>query len=241
MALKVRLQGIMVALATPLQNDETVDDAVAAAALLRARPDVDPARVFVLGHSLGGYLAPRIGRRDPKLAGLIIAAGNTRPLEDLIIEQTAYLGSLQKIPGLEKQLEEFKRIAQQIKDVKPGDNLPRIMGVPASYWLDLKGYRPAAEARALKMRLLVLQGERDYQVTMADFAGWKEALKDSATLKSYPSLNHQFMEGEGKSTPAEYSKPGHVAQIVIDDISGWMAGVARAQGPAHGPRVEPVR
>ncbi len=215
-------------------DHETVDDAVAAAALLRARPDADPERIFVLGHSLGGYLAPRIGRRDPKLAGLIIMAGNTRPLEDLILEQTAYLGSLQKDPSLDKQLEEFKRIAQQIKDVKPGKDLPPVMGAPVSYWLDLKGYRPADEARGLKMRLLVLQGERDYQVTMADFAGWKEALKDSATLKSYPSLNHLFMEGEGKSTPAEYSKPGHVSAIVIDDISGWMAGVARA----HGPRLE---
>jgi hypothetical protein len=75
----------------------------------------------------------------------------------------------------------------------------------------------------------VLQGERDYQVTMADFAGWKEALKDrpNATLRSYPALNHLFMAGEGRSTPQEYMQPGqHVAAEVIEDIARWIGSGA---------------
>src|SRR6201999_1634611 len=44
-------------------QDETVDDAVKAVALLRQQPEIDPARVFVLGHSLGGYASPRIAAR----------------------------------------------------------------------------------------------------------------------------------------------------------------------------------
>jgi dienelactone hydrolase len=203
-------------------DDETVNDAVAAAAFLRGRAEVDARRVFVLGHSLGGYAAPRIGKRDPKLAGLIILAGNTRPLEDLFVEQTAYIASLQKTPGVEKQLEEVKQVAARIKIVKPGEPSQPVLGAPASYWLDLQTYRPAEVARGLKMPILVLQGERDYQVTMADFAGWKAALSATATLKSYPALNHLFIEGEGKGTPAEYNKPGHVAAEVIEDIAAWI-------------------
>lgn len=201
-------------------KEETVDDALAAAALLRTRPEVDAARVFVLGHSLGGYLAPRIGRRDPKLAGVIIMAGNTRPLEELIVEQTAYISSLQKNPAAQKQIDEIQQTAEQIRNVKAGDT---IMGVSAAYWLDLKGYRPAEEARNLTMPLLVLQGGRDYQVTMADFAGWKRALEGKATLKSYPALNHLFVEGEGKSRPDEYGKPAHVSELLIDDVAKWIA------------------
>ena len=75
--------------------------------------------------------------------------------------------------------EEMQRTVEQIRNVKPGET---IMGAPAAYWLDLKGYRPAEEARNLPMPLLVLQGERDYQVTMEDFAGWKRALEGKATL-----------------------------------------------------------
>ena len=41
-------------------------------------------------------------------------------------------------------------------------------------------------------------------------------------FKSYPKLNHFFIEGEGKSTPSEYDKVGHVAEYVIEDIAGWI-------------------
>jgi hypothetical protein len=91
----------------------------------------------------------------------------------------------------------------------------------------LRDYDPASEARNLAQRILVLQGERDYQVTMTDFGGWKKALDGSsfATLKSYPALNHLFVSGEGKSKPAEYMQPGrHMDAQVIDDIAKWIAG-----------------
>jgi uncharacterized protein len=100
-----------------------------------------------------------------------------------------------------------------------------VVGAPASYWLDLRDYKPAELARDLSMPLLILHGERDYQVTMADFAGWREALKDvkTATLRSFPNLNHLFAPGEGKSTPGEYMKPGqHVAPEVIEAMAEWI-------------------
>jgi fermentation-respiration switch protein FrsA (DUF1100 family) len=71
---------------------------------------------------------------------------------------------------------------------------------------------------------LILQGERDYQVTMGDFQRWKAALpsKQNVAFKSYPKLNHLFVEGNGKSAPAEYDVPGHVAEDVINDIANWI-------------------
>jgi hypothetical protein len=70
----------------------------------------------------------------------------------------------------------------------------------------------------------VLQGERDYQVTMNEFAKWKAALggKPNVTLHTYPALNHLFIAGEGKSLPAEYESPGHVAEDVVRDIADWI-------------------
>jgi hypothetical protein len=200
-------------------QEEVVDDAVKAVALLRSLAEVNGSRVFVIGHSLGAYVAPRIAEQDGKLAGIVLMAGNVRPLEDLLVEQVEYMG----IKG--DQLDRAKALQVKVKKLDPGDeDSPALGGLPVSYWVDLKDYDPAAAARKLAIPLLILQGERDYQVTMTDFALWKTAVGSAkgVVMKSYPSLNHLFVAGEGKSLPAEYSKPGHVAPAVIDDIAKFV-------------------
>ena len=74
--------------------------------------------------------------------------------------------------------------------------------------------------------MLILQGERDYQVTMEDFELWKEGLrgKEHVTFKSYPALNHLFIAGEGESLPQEYELPKNVEVHVILDIADWVNG-----------------
>ncbi len=207
-------------------EEETVDDALAAANLLRSRAEIDPARVFLLGHSLGGYLLPRIAKRDAKLAGLVVLAGSARPLEDLIVEQSIYLASLRgNSTEAQEQVEKVKADAQRVKELKAGGTGGMLFATPPSYWLDLQGYDPALEARSLKPPILIMQGERDYQVTMTDFALWQKALsgRTDVRLRSFPALNHLFQTGEGKSTPAEYlTKPGHVAPEVIEEIASWI-------------------
>ena len=202
-------------------NEETVDDAVRAAALLREQKEIDPKRVYVLGHSLGGYVAPRIADEDGKLAGVILLAANARPLEDLVLEQAEYIG----VPP--KDLEGVRTAVKRVKALEPGDaDAPPLLGMPAAYLLDLKGYDPVALAKKDSVPLLVLQGERDFQSTMKDFGLWKAGLAGArnVTFQSYPNLNHFFVAGEGKSTEAEYKKPGHVAPEVIETIAKWVGG-----------------
>src|ERR1019366_4860074 len=212
---RARLAGI----ANFTVQQEAVDDAVRAIALVRAQAEVNGARVFVIGHSLGAYVAPRIAEQDGKLAGIVLMAGNVRPIEDLLVEQMNYMG----ITG--KQLDNAKAFQGKVKKLEPGDeDSPALGGVPVAYWVDLKGYDPATAAKKLGIPMLILQGERDYQVTMADFAMWKTAVGSAkgVAMMSYPALNHLFVAGEGKSLPAEYAKPGHVAPAVIDDIAKFV-------------------
>jgi dienelactone hydrolase len=208
-------------------RQETVDDALAAADLLRHTQGVDPRRVFVLGHSLGGMLIPRIGQRDPQLAGLIVMAGAAKPLEDIILEQVAYLDAADGVvtDPEKSRLESLRAEVARVKALKP-DATGTALGAPVSYWLDLHGYNPPEVAKALKQPLLILQGERDYQVTMDNFAAWKQALPNAA-FHTYPKLNHLFVEGEGKSTPKEYETPGHVSEAVIADITDWIHRIKR--------------
>jgi len=218
----------LVALPNLTAKEEVVDDALAAVEVLRKTEGIDAKRIFVLGHSLGGMLVPRIGRLDPNIAGLISLAGATRALEDVIPEQLAYIFSLDGTisPEEQKQLDEAKEQAAKVKALKPEDasSTTLVFGVPASYWLDLRGYDPAEAAKGLKQPLLILQGERDYQVTMEDFKRWNTALagKRNVTLKSYPGLNHLFIAGTSRSTPLEYDQAGHVDEHVIDDIASWI-------------------
>jgi dienelactone hydrolase len=217
------------ALKTYTLQDETIDDARAAVALLRTNPAINPRRIFVLGHSLGALAAPRIGEQGHGLAGIILLAGNSRPLEDLILEQFTYLYSLQGELSAEdrKKLDDIKKQVARVKKADLAAETPKAdlpLGIAAPYWLHLRAYNPVATAAKLEMPILILQGERDYQVTMDDFAGWKKGLegRKGAVLKSYPALNHLFHKGVGKAKPEEYEKPGHVAKEVIDEIATWI-------------------
>ena len=211
-------------------KEETIDDALAAVALLRQNPKIDPRRIFLLGHSLGGMLAPRIAARDGRLAGLILMAATTRSLPDLILQQTRYIFSLDgKVDRSEsKQLSELEEQVNRVKDLDISEG-ELVLGASKAYWADLLAYDPVKTAQGLKLPLLILQGGRDYQVTREDFAGWQRGLagREGVSFKFYPHLNHLFMLGIGKSTPAEYAQPGHVAQKVIEDIAGWVVELER--------------
>jgi uncharacterized protein len=210
-------------------KEEVLDDALAAVALLRMTKEVNPQHVVVLGHSLGGMAAPRLAQLDPGIAGLILLAGPARPLEDLVVEQEEYLLSLQNDPSEEDkaELEKIKKAALRLKDPNLApENLAsgKLLGASFAYYRSVDSMEPTQTAAKIKQPMLVLQGERDYQVSMADFAAWKQATasRKDVVLKSYPKLNHLFAEGEGKARPEEYQKEGHVAGYVIDDIAMWV-------------------
>jgi hypothetical protein len=210
-------------------NETTVDDAVRAIALLRRHPRVDPDRVFVLGHSLGGYLLPRIGARDRQLAGLVVVSGLAQPLYQSIPRQVRYLSEL------DGQVSELERVSvdhaeyqlSQILAMLAGGPEPSdpMLNIPAAYWRDLASYDPMQVARSLPQPMLLIQGGRDYQVTLDDdFARWRSGLagREDTELLTYPALNHLLMAGKGPANSAEYSHPRHVDRQLIGDLQRWI-------------------
>jgi hypothetical protein len=210
-------------------KEEVIDDALQAIALAKAMPDVDVNSVYLLGHSLGGMLAPRIASATPDLRGIILAAAPARSLSDIIIEQNKYMVAYSKdtTKATQQQLAEAiteieKTKLSKLKKIKP-DSL--MMGLPASYWVGLNNYNQLDVAKKLKnQRILVLQGGFDFQVTETDFHLWEQALADKAksSFKFYPSLNHLFSLQFEKGTVAQYQKPANVDQKVIEDIAAWI-------------------
>ena len=209
-----------------LQQD-TVEDAVRALALLRRQPGINPMRVFVVAHSLGGYALPRIAKQDGKLAGAVVLAGNSRPIEEVVLDQAVYTvqNKVNATPDDMHRLDGLKAEIEKVKKLQSGQqNPPTAMGLPAAYLLDLKSYNPVAELKIETFPVLFLQGERDFQVTMKDFNLWKSGLagRKSTTFKTYPALNHLFMAGEGKPLPADYRVPSNVSAQILNDISNWI-------------------
>lgn len=216
-------------------KEEVIDDAVDAVKAAASLSSIDKRRIFVLGHSLGGMLVPRIARElagtggssaaDAK--GFIVLAGTSRPLADVMLEQYEYIASLPSANGAEarKKLPAIKAEVEKVRHLKAEDagETGNVLGAPARYWIDLAAHDPTVEVLEVEKPILFLQGGRDYQVTEAgDFARWKSTLKDKATLHSfklYPRLSHLFTEGAGMATPEEYlGQPGNVHEQVIRDI-----------------------
>lgn len=218
----------MAAIAGMTVNEEAVVDAALAVDLLARTPSIARDRIFVAGHSLGGMLVPRIAAASPAARGFIVLAGAARPLEQAILEQSQYLASLDGVVSPQEQagIDSAKAMVDRVRALTAADAAAGRMigGVPASYWLDLRGYDPPEAAKAVARPMLVLQGERDYQVTMKEFERWKAALagRPDVVFKSYPPLNHRFMTGTGPGAPLEYAVPRHVAEDVVTDIAAWI-------------------
>ncbi len=135
-------------------KQETIDDVAYALEYLKVQPEIDPKQIVITGHSLGGTLLPRIAQRTPAAAGYISLAASSRPLEDSILDQLRERLASQPTPSPEDQAE-FAAVSKQVALVKspelkketPSSDLP--LGVPASYWLDLRNYNPAEEAKSI--------------------------------------------------------------------------------------------
>ena len=219
--------------------DEYVRPAVAAVRLLRDHPSVDASRVFVLGHSQGGTVAPRIAEAEPAVAGLVVLAGATQPLHHAIVRQYRYLTALQTPEedlDDDPAIQEVARQAALVDGLDPSSptpNQPPPLGIPFAYWLDLRGYDPVAVAAQLGKPMFIVQGGRDYQVTVTDdLVGWQAGLADhpDVTIRVFPADNHLFFSGFGPSEPTEYEPAQHVDDAVVADVAQWIhqrAGTTR--------------
>ncbi|MGY1425374.1 alpha/beta fold hydrolase [Lysobacter sp. A289] len=207
-------------------DEETTDDAVAAVAALRATDGIDPARVYVLGHSQGAMLAPRIAAHSGHVAGLIMLATPARPLLDLLPEQNRYLFNADGSIGPAEQdfLDELDASIARIRSDQPMQATDTPLGLPVAYWRGFDRIDPVADALASNLPILLLQGGRDFQVIDTDWRLWKSALsdRDNVIFKYYPLVNHLGIAGEGRGSIQDYQTPGHVDATLINDIAAWI-------------------
>ncbi|MDR0267245.1 alpha/beta fold hydrolase [Paenibacillus sp.] len=218
-------------------KEETIEDAILAASFLRNDSRIDANKIFIVGHSLGGMLAPRIDVEGGKFAGIVIMGGSPRKLEEIIMDQNdEVLNSLNRflkmiarkqIAALSSKFENIYNLSDEVaKSTKVLRKYAR-----AYYFKEMDEHPSTQYLKALDKPVFILQGDQDFQVSVdKDFDGYKRLLGDkpNVTFKLYPNLNHLFMPsvyGEILKAKKEYAVAQRVDQQVIDDISNWIHSV----------------
>lgn len=211
--------------------EEVVEDALSAIKLIRANPTTKESKIFIAGHSLGAMCAPWVAEKSKEVIGIIMIAGPARPLEDIAEEQMEFLLA-DKFPAdkVKQKMIEYKKHTDLVRDPKKlkkaeSNDLP--FGAPVYYWQSVKAYDFIKTAKKIKQPILVMQGERDYQVKMTDFEIWKKELGDNAKnkFKSYPGLNHLLQKGDKPSKPEDYQEPASVDVKVINDLVEFVKSI----------------
>jgi len=209
-------------------KEETVDDAILAANILRNDSRINSEKIFLIGHSLGGMVAPRIDAEGGNFAGIIIFAGSPRRFADIWHDQAldaiALLSDSDKIIG-QAQIAEIMGYFDMFADMTDEEAKQGILlNATGYYWKDLDSYPSNEYLVKTDKPVLIMQGGKDFQVLAEkDFAQYQTLLsgKANVTFKLYPELSHLFITST-TGTIDEYAIGGHVDFVVLDDIVNWI-------------------
>ncbi len=216
-------------------KEETVDDAVLAVGMLKTDPRIDPDRVFLIGHSMGAMLAPRIDAEGADVRGMVLMAGTPHRLEEIVLRQLRQSGGkgslLKWIVGLEyrifsKKFEGLYGMSDEAAKKK------KFAGDLTLYYFKEMGQKTASDyLKESGKPVLILQGGRDFQVLPEDdFAGFREQLagRENTVFRLYPDLNHLFVPAiydDILKASKDYSVERHIGEDVIGDIAGFIGSV----------------
>jgi dienelactone hydrolase len=206
-------------------REDLLDDLYKIIDTLKTLPNIDPERIYILGHGQGGMLCPLIAKERKDVKGIIMMGANAKPMQENMIDQFDYLTSV--TPEKKPEYDEQKINAKRSMDKKLNPLTEhRLMpyGVQATYWIWLNQYNQVEVAQKLKKPMLILHGDRDYQSNMENLALWRKSLKKNtnATILDYEKLNHLFYSGEAQSTYSEYSIISNIPGYVMEDICTWL-------------------
>jgi pimeloyl-ACP methyl ester carboxylesterase len=231
-------------------DDDFAVDTAANVAFLRHRPDIDPARIGLIGHSEGGIVAPKVAVQDPKIAFIVLMAGPGVPLSDVLRAQRAKL-----MPAMGQTSEEIQRgqalvdhivaamrgakdqeeaRARALQVIKAEPENPPLTDIQAQMmaaqlstgWMrGLIDYDPRPTLAKVKCPILALNGSKDGQVPPdQNLPAIKQATQGNpdVTIQELPGLNHLFQTAKTGAVGEYADIEETVAPIALDAMSGWI-------------------
>ena len=194
------------------------DDIRAAVAYLRTRPEIDPARIALVGHSEGGMIAPMVAVSDPQLAAIALMAGTAytgRRIIDYQYENLVRGNPAVAAASADSVLKAMRASFDSTEAKKPW----------MKYFLE---YDPLPTARRVKQPVLILQGETDQQVRVEEARALDRVMRASGnrrvTMKLFPDRNHLFLM-DPSGHPSGYARLTNntVDADVLGTLADWLA------------------
>ncbi|RYE02016.1 MAG: alpha/beta fold hydrolase [Sphingomonadales bacterium] len=185
--------------------------------------------VWLLGHSEGGVVALAAAQRPEGVCGVILVAAPGRPLAGVMRAQIranpANAPILDAALAAIDALEAGKRVdAVTLPGPLKGVFAPAVQG----FIIDLFAQRPGALAANLKVPLLVVQGDRDIQVSLADAQLLADSAKGS-TLAVLPGVNHVLKSVASDDRAANIATYGNPALPLAPGVADAIAGFVTAK------------
>ena len=213
-------------------KEETIDDAVLAVSILKSDPRIDRERIFILGHSMGAMLAPRIDGEGGDVSGLIMMAGTPYRLEDIFVRQLGQASESKTVVKWIAAIED-KIFTKKFDDLYSMSDeeakRKKFVGGTTLYYFKEMGRKTAADYLLENEKpVLIMQGGRDFQVLAEDdFKKFQELLanRENTVFKLYPDLNHVFVKAiydDILKASKEYGVERHIDDSVIGDISSFI-------------------
>lgn len=227
--------------------EDLAGDALSGVAWLKARPDIDPARIGLIGHSEGGVVAALAAGRSRDVAFVVLLAGTGIPGDRVVISQVERLSKAGGVPT--EMLAQSLAIQRKLFDVlkHEPDNAIAIEKMRAvlpeaarkTKEVELRmmtsaSYRsfistdPAAALAKVKAPVLALAGELDTQVPAdenlpAIAAALKRAGNRRATTLKLPGLNHLFQKAKTGSLSEYRQIEETINPAALDVLGEWLA------------------
>ncbi len=212
-------------------QDEVIDDALAALEFLRTKGAIDGRRIWILGHGLGGSLAPAIARADRGVSGIVALAGSLRPLDALLRDRILTAEGITGRSGgtIDTISDPDSRAALSMLDSVEAGTLPdarMVMGIGSRYLRDYRTRDLASDFAAFKGPSLLLFGAKDDQIGRADVDSWMAAAaragKTNAVSQTFAGLGHLFIPISGEPSPEALTVPGNVDPGVIERVARFI-------------------
>ena len=208
------------------------EDARTVVRWLERRPDVDPKRIAVVGHSEGAWVALLAASRENRIAAVTSIAGPATTGADLVLEQQRHALDRANLSPEErsKRVELQKQIQSAVLTGKGWDTVPADLRKTADtpWFQSLLAFDPAKVVDGVRQPILFVHGALDRQVPvehaerLADLAR-KESKSKSIELVIVRGVNHLLVP----ATTGEVDEYGtlpdrNVSQDVTTAVSDWL-------------------
>jgi len=180
-------------------------------------------QVVLLGHSEGSALAFIAARSGPPVAGVVSVAGLGRPLGLVMREQLARQFDSATLVRYDTAM------AQYLRGERPADVPPQLAAlfvpINQNFMKSLASFDPVAAIKQVRQPVLIVQGGRDIQITVAD-AERLHAAKPEAPLVVVPLANHVLKQATDTTLAAQlptYQNPTMpIMPEVVSAIAEWI-------------------